>query len=181
MVRLGRVVTAALAAALLLAGCGTQEASSPTRQEGRSDGRSAESAAAAAKPLAFKAKTLDGAAFSGSSLAGKGAVLWFWAPWCAICRAEAPGVAEVARRFAGRVAFVGVAGRGEVAEMRRFADEAKIGFFPHVVDADGAIWESFGVTSQPAFAFVRPDGRVEVVLGSLPQADLEARAGELAA
>jgi thiol-disulfide isomerase/thioredoxin len=176
MVRHGRVVTAALAAALLLAGCGTQEASSPAGQEERSDQRSA-----VAKALAFQAKTLDGAAFSGASLAGKGAVLWFWAPWCTICRAEAPGVAEVARRFAGKVAFVGVAGRGEVPEMRRFADETKIGFFPQVVDADGAVWASFGVTSQPAFAFVRPDGTVQVVLGSLPQADLEAKAGELTA
>ena len=178
-VRLARLVTAALAAALLAVGCGTQDGSPPAGEEERSDGRP--TASAAASPLAFQATTLDGTTFSGASLAGKAAVLWFWAPWCTICRAEAPGVAEAARRLDGRVAFVGVAGRGELPQMRRFADETKIGFFPQVVDADGTVWETFGVTSQPAFAFVRPDGRVQVVPGSLPQADLEAKAEDLAA
>jgi len=98
-----------------------------------------------------------------------------------ICRAEVPDVAEVAHEFEGRVAFVGIAGRGEVPEMRRFVDDTNIGFFLQVVDTDGALWVSFGVTSQPAFAFIRADGNVEVVRGSVPRPELEAKAAELAA
>ncbi|PAZ13053.1 hypothetical protein CLM62_26490 [Streptomyces sp. SA15] len=38
----------------------------------------------------FTTTTVDGKAFAGTSPAGKDAVLWFWAPWCAVCRGEAP-------------------------------------------------------------------------------------------
>ena len=48
----------------------------------------------------FTGTTLEGASFDSSTLAGKPAVLWFWAPWCTVCRAEAPDVATVAAQFA---------------------------------------------------------------------------------
>ena len=44
--------------------------------------------------LRFTAETVDGKEFSGASLAGKPALLWFWAPWCPNCQAEAPAIAE---------------------------------------------------------------------------------------
>ena len=47
--------------------------------------------------LRFNAKTVDGKDFSGASLAGKPALLWFWAPWCSNCQAEAPTMAEAAK------------------------------------------------------------------------------------
>ena len=49
--------------------------------------------AAVPEELSFTAETIEGASFDGSSLAGKDAVLWFWAPWCTECRREAPFVA----------------------------------------------------------------------------------------
>ncbi|MGW9198646.1 hypothetical protein [Micromonospora chersina] len=47
---------------------------------------------------------MDGGTFAGSSLAGKPAVLWFWAAWCTRCRAVA---GEVAARGSGRASAAG--------------------------------------------------------------------------
>ena len=58
----------------------------------------------------FNAKTLNGVAFHGQVLAGKPSVLWFWTPWCTICRAEAPDFIALTKSFKGKVNFLGVAG-----------------------------------------------------------------------
>ncbi len=100
-------------------------------------------------------------------------VLWFWAPWCTVCRAEAGGVAEAAERYADHVEFLGVAGRGEVEAMRAFVDETGTGGMRHLVDDDGSLWSGFEVTSQPAFAFLRPDGTHLTVSGTLTEDDLD--------
>jgi hypothetical protein len=49
-----------------------------------------------------------------------------------------------------------------------------------VVDHDGSIWSSFGVSAQPAFAFVDDDGTVEVFVGSLGETGLTERMQALA-
>jgi thiol-disulfide isomerase/thioredoxin len=191
MIRVGPRAAALLLSALtsgLLAGCGTESASStsasapaPSSAAPAPGQTGASPAQSVPKRLAFKARTLEGAEFSGASLLGKPAVVWFWAPWCSTCRGEAPGVAEVAKRFEGKVAFLGIAGRDDVPEMRKFVDQEKLGFFPHVVDADGELWTSFGITGQPGYAFVGEDGKVEVVPASLTKEDLVAKTTELTA
>ena len=196
MIHVGRPVAVPLAAALLLsgllsgllAGCGTERAAStsaaastPSSSPSPSSGQAATPSASVPKQLAFKAKTVQGAEFSGASLLGKPAVVWFWAPWCTVCRGEAPGVADVAKRFEGKVAFVGIAGRDDVPEMKKFMNEEKLGFFPHVVDAEGELWASFGITGQPGYAFISKDGKIDVVPASLAEDDLLARTTELAA
>ena len=72
--------------------------------------------------LQFTGTTLSGAPFSGSSLAGKPAVLWFWTPWCPFCNAEAPSVSQVAAADPD-VTFVGVAARSDVAAMQGFVSK----------------------------------------------------------
>jgi len=137
------------------------------------------SAPAVPEQLNFTAKTVSGAEFSGSTLAGKPAVLWFWAPWCATCQREAPGVAEAARSTSA-VTFVGVAALDQVPAMQEFVDKYDIGFFTNIADVDGDVWQRFGVTAQPAFAFVSADGAVDIVRGTLSEQDLMSRVDALA-
>ena len=127
------------------------------------------------------AELLGGGELEWASLAGQDAVLWFWAPWCTVCRAEADDVVAAAAALDGRVQVVGVAGRDDVDAMEGFLADTGTGGLPHVVDGDGAIWQAYGVSTQPSFAFVDDDGRIEVVVGALGEAALTERMEALAA
>jgi thiol-disulfide isomerase/thioredoxin len=94
--------------------------------------------------------------FTGTSLVGKPAVLWFWTPWCPFCNAEAPSVGAVAAANPG-VTFVGVAARSDVGAMEDFVSKYHLGF-TNLNDADGSIWARYNVPWQPAYVFYRPDG-----------------------
>ena len=113
-------------------------------------------AAVADDRLQFTGTTLSGAPFSGASLVGKPAVLWFWTPWCPFCNAEAPGVSQVAAANPD-VTFVGVAARSSVGDMQAFVSKYQLNF-TNLNDADGAIWARYNVPWQPAYVFYRPDG-----------------------
>ena len=133
---------------------------------------------AVASELKFMAETLDGDAFDGTTLAGKDTVLWFWAPWCTECRREAPYVAKT-QADNPDVVFVGVAGLGETADMRDFVEDYKVGEFEHLADLGGSLWQRFGVTQQPAYAFIDDTGTVEVVRGELGEDGLAERVATL--
>ena len=171
--RRARVVAALVAAALLVTAC--------------AEGFSRDSPAAVPTPdgasdsLDFSATTLAGPEMDVSTLAGEPVVLWFWAPWCTICRVEAPEVAAVAADLQGEVTFLGVPGRGPAADMRSFVEDTGTGGLQHLVDADGSLWQRFRVVNQPSFAFVDPDGGVELFAGALGAEQLRARASALAA
>jgi peroxiredoxin len=87
-------------------------------------------------------------------LAGKPAVLWFWASWCPVCQRESAGVAKVAHANTG-VTFVGVAALSDTAEMREFVKNYGIGPFTNLADTNASVWQRFGVTSQPAYVASR--------------------------
>ncbi len=129
----------------------------------------------------FTGTTVDGEEFNGADLAGQPVVMWFWAPWCTVCRTESPDVAEVAQEFKGRVTFVGIAGRGPLQDMQAFVAETSTDGFTHVADIDGSLWSRFGVVAQPAFAFVTPSGEVEIFTGGLGVSDLRDVANQLLA
>jgi thiol-disulfide isomerase/thioredoxin len=136
---------------------------------------------AAVAALGFRGTTLDGSPFDAMTLTGEPVVLWFWAPWCTICRAEAPDVAEVAAEYAGRATFLGVPGLGEVSDMREFVSDTGLVGLTHVVDADGSLWQRFGVVSQPAYVFIGADGAVHAFGGSLDAESLRQAADDLLA
>lgn len=127
----------------------------------------------------FTATTLDGDQIESASFAGTPVVLWFWAPWCTICQAEGPGLAEVAAEFEGQIEFVGVAGLGSVEEMQVFVTDTGTDGLVHMVDDDGSIWQRFGVVATPSHGFVTSEGDVEIERGWLRAADLRERAQEL--
>lgn len=126
--------------------------------------------------LDFDAPTVDGGTFSGASLVGQDSVLYFWAPWCTVCRAEAPSLPGVADEFDGQATFYGVAGLSpDVAAMQGFVADTGTGDLTHIADTEGSIYTGFGVSSQTTFAFVNDDGAIEIVRGPLTEDDLRAR------
>ena len=154
------------------AGCGSNAGPGPLH--------GAQGEEAAAQSLAFEAKTIDGKQFSGASLRGKPAVLWFWAPWCPICQREAAEMATVAHGHP-EVTFVGVAAQDQVPAMQDFVSRYQLGFFTHLADVDAAVWRRFNVTQQPAFAFVDRHGTVTVVTSALSEPAIASRVDALMA
>ncbi|EHB56046.1 Redoxin domain protein [Mycolicibacterium rhodesiae JS60] len=158
----------------LVAGCGgSADPAVNVGSQTPSTSARAVSSTAAATPaqLNFTAKTVDGRNFSGETLAGKPVVVWFWAPWCPTCQREAAEVAKLARANPA-VTFVGVAALDQQPAMHEFVTKYDLGFFTNIADVDGAVWQRFGVTAQPAFAFVHADGFVNVVRGPIPESEL---------
>ncbi|OBI06595.1 thiol:disulfide interchange protein [Mycolicibacter heraklionensis] len=153
--QLAVLLMAVVAIAVLIFGCGSQTRAEDTQ-------------------LDFAGQTLDGRPFSGASLFGRPAVLWFWAPWCPLCQRDAPMVARLAAAHP-KVTFVGVGAQDRLDALRAFVARYGVDEFTELADTDAAIWARFGVTRQPAYAFIKPDGRVEVVTGSLAEAELTRR------
>lgn len=129
--------------------------------------------------LQFTATTLDGERFDATTLAGRPTVLWFWAPWCSTCAAEAAHVNTLAARTAGRVNVLGVAGLDEPAAMREFASLTKISGFPQLADGQGSIWRHFEITAQATYVLLDAAGIVQHS-GYLSNEDLTARVNEMA-
>lgn len=181
--RISRAGFLAASAGLLLAACGkggNTGLDSPSAAPGTTpDAGSASTAPSASTPKGsvvpvplVGASTIDGAGFDANTLAGRPTVAWFWAPWCVVCRGEAPDVAAIAAQYADRVNFIGVAGRGEAAEMRDFVSETGTGALTHLDDSSGVIWAAYEIYAQPAFAFITDDGRQETFTGALGADDL---------
>ncbi len=129
--------------------------------------------------MQFTATTLDGAPFDAAALVGRPVVFWFWAPWCPNCRAEAPQVAAAAAANPD-VTFVGVGAQDDLPAMQAFVNDYGVGGFAHLADLDASIWQRFGVTLQPAYAFVGADGSIDVVKSRISAEELDSRLAALA-
>lgn len=151
--------------ALALSACGTG-----IKSDGQVDGAQKNPTVAFAD-----ARTVDGAIFDAAPLTGQDTVAWFWAPWCTICRGEAPEIARIAAHYSDKVTTIGIAGRGKQAEMAEFVSDTGVGSFTQLADLDGTIWSAFGIYGQPAFAFINDDGAVDVFVGSLDKRSLAER------
>ncbi|HEV8570336.1 MAG TPA: redoxin domain-containing protein [Actinoplanes sp.] len=161
-----RKVAIMLAAGLLaLTGC----ASSP-------------SAPAAAVPdtLTFTGKTLDGATFDASTLAGRPALLWFWAPWCATCASEAQSINDLKDEYGDRLAIIGIAGMGTNTDMHRFVADLEVTKVPNLDDQAGVLWRRFGVTEQSTYVVIDRSGTV-VATGYLDDLQLTDKVKSLVA
>src|SRR5690242_583088 len=83
------------------------------------------------------------------SLRGKPVVVNVWASWCGPCIKEAPGLAQLARTYGGRVTFVGIDSQDlTIAAARRFI--LKYGWtYPSLFDPDGSLERALGYIGQP--------------------------------
>jgi thiol-disulfide isomerase/thioredoxin len=171
-----RAVLAGLTAAALLGVTGCGAAAAKPEVVAATPGAAA--AAAVPATLAFTGTTLDGAPFDGASLAGRPALLWFWAPWCATCAGQASSVTDLKTQYADRLGIVGVAGLGDNKAMHEFVADLEVTNVPNLDDSKGVLWRRFKIVEQSVFVLIDRQGAV-LSTGFLDDVDLSAQVKSL--
>lgn len=112
----------------------------------------------------FSLRTLDGDTVGLSSLRGRPVWLNFWATWCAPCKAEIPAMLAVSGEAGpGGVQLVAVNMAEEGADVERYLDANGFRALRTVLDEDGGVSASYGVSGLPTHVFIDARGRVRRV------------------
>ncbi|MFB6719849.1 TlpA family protein disulfide reductase [Kribbella sp. NPDC056345] len=94
-------------------------------------------------------------------------VINVWAQWCPPCRDEAPYLAELQKKAAGKLRILGIDYADPRPELAvKFALDRELSY-PHVVDLDKQVRKTFKVTGPPVTVFVDKDGRFTLHNGVL--------------
>ena len=128
--------------------------------------------------LRFRGSKVDGGDFDGATLAGKPALLWFWAPWCPVCRGQIDQVQRIARKNEGKVNVVGVGSLDEAKAISGFAADAP--GMTHLGDESGAVWRHFEVVQQSSFVLLDAKGAKVYSVGYGGSDDLADRVAAVA-
>ncbi|WP_203897744.1 TlpA family protein disulfide reductase [Virgisporangium aliadipatigenens] len=106
-------------------------------------------------------------------------VLVFFSSWCTQCAARQDALSELARGYADRVLFVGVAAEDKDTDLQDYLRAHRVDY-PVAVDRTRAVWESYAVREPPAIALVAPGGALlRGFTGGLDAPALDARLREL--
>jgi peroxiredoxin len=76
-----------------------------------------------------------------------------------VCRAEQPGLGQVAREFKDQVQFLGVSYNDSVSEGREYQREFEVPY-PLANDGSGRTWAAYRVPYQPVTVVVDQRGRI---------------------
>jgi len=107
----------------------------------------------------FVLRDLDGVSHRLADLKGRKVLLYFWAPWCGVCKAVAPNVASIAESAGDDVEVLSVALSFKSAEdVARVAREE--GIPGTVLLGDGAVREAWSVSAYPTFYVLGADGTI---------------------
>ena len=106
--------------------------------------------------LKFNAETANGQAFDGSTLAGKPVVLWFWAPWCAVCRSQVPEIEKLVADYGDDLKVVGVGSLDSGSAIRGFAQDVPGPL--QLSDPQGELWKRFKIVEQSSFVVLDASG-----------------------
>jgi thiol-disulfide isomerase/thioredoxin len=88
-------------------------------------------------------------------------VLNFWASWCGPCRAEQPGLLNVARDYSPKgVRIVGITVRDNLAQARIYRDEFKVPY-PSLFDQAARLAYAYEVDAPPSSVFIDSKGVVQ--------------------
>ena len=132
------------------------------------------------KALTFTGTTLKGERFDAARMAGKPAILWFWAPWCATCASEAQSLGDIHAEYGDRLGILGIAGHGSAGEMDDFVADFELQAIPHLDDSPGKLWKRFGIVQQSWYVMLDADGK-QVYKGYLDDLQLTEKVQALTA
>lgn len=108
---------------------------------------------------ALEGRILDGDAFRLSDLQGRPALVYFFAPWCRICRFSIPNLHRVGRYGPAELVVVPVAlDWADAGEVREFVK--RTGLEIPVVMADRANIRSWQVPGYPSYYLLDADHRI---------------------
>lgn len=140
----------------------------------RSDLGTSGSPARDLRPLpAFALRGFDGSRVTEATLAGKPAVINFFASTCPFCIREMPAFERVHARMNDRVFFLGVALRDSDDAARELVRQTGVTYELAFGDS-GAFYRSLRGIGMPVTVFVTADGMVAVTRsGPLDEAQLE--------
>jgi thiol-disulfide isomerase/thioredoxin len=184
MSRRMRVAATAIAAALLLTGCGSDPLAEQYK-EGSNKGYIAGDGSVTEIPVAergesisFSGTTEGGEEISSEDFAGEVLVVNFWYAACAPCRAEAPDLQELSTEYDGKGAqFIGVNVYDQADTALSFNETYGI-TYPSILDVqDGAVKLAFTGTvppkAVPTTIVLDKEGRVSArILGQLKEASI---------
>ncbi len=167
------LLAAMVAPGLLLTGC-AESAGVP--KQITLDGNVQVSEYTDRKPVRFSGRTIDGSTFRSSDARGNAVVVNFWYAGCGPCRAEAPDLVALQKKWAAKgVTFVGVNVRDEAGQAEPFQTTYKVPY-PSILDAEsGAVQLAFARNGAlkpnaiPTTVVLDKQGRIaSSVLGELP-------------
>lgn len=97
--------------------------------------------------------------------------LVFWQTWCHSCKAEGPALAAAARRYAGRIHFLGVVSGGDdyvdTDEVARVSEQLQLPYGQYR-DKDGRLAVRCAVRSTPTLLVLGRGGRILYTGRDLP-------------
>jgi peroxiredoxin len=128
-------------------------------------------------PPEFSGFTADGQKVSLAGLAGRVALLNFWATWCLECRPEMPMFERLHREFSAQgLAVVGINAREGTATIHGYAKELGL-TFPLISDPTGKINSAYGVIGLPTTFLIGRSGQaVALAIGPREWSGKPARA-----
>ncbi len=175
-----RVLVAAGAVALLLAGCTANDSLAEQYQSGSGqgyvsgDGAYTEIPAADRdEPIVFEGVDEYGDTISSESLAGGVYVVNFWYAGCPPCRLEAPDLAELSEQYLDEVPFIGVNVSDSADVAITFADKFGVPY-SSIIDAETAAVQlafagAVAPNAVPTTIVVDREGRVAARISGLLQ------------
>lgn len=173
----GARIGAAATFALLLAGCGgaaeqgaqapvaveAPAAVVPARDTTTDTAAVTDAASSAALPDVEVVRVTKGGEkvnLQSLHVAGKPTLLWFWAPHCPICKAEAPKLLDFNAKHGTTIAVLGLGAQDSLEQAGGFTQETSTTPLEMVWDSSGKSWVHYRVTNQPTVILLDGEGKV---------------------
>jgi cytochrome c biogenesis protein CcmG/thiol:disulfide interchange protein DsbE len=118
----------------------------------------------------FTLRDLDGNTYDLEQLRGKPVLINFWATWCQPCIYEHPILIEAAKRYEGRVHFLGVIYNDTPDLIRRFVAQ-RGAWGPTLIDPGTQVAIAYGVYGAPETFIIDPNGLIVEKVTSVVQWD----------